>query len=224
LRSIEPTFDMNPVLSASVAGLLTAGLVAAAGFEDPRTLEVVRLDCTTGIVRSDMTLFGNGTLRLREGDVGEEEMQLAELAPDVFEGYLRRLQQEALGNNLAPPKQIGGLWTEQCELTVQVPEGPTGSTAFGAFDSLSLPLSRVVAIARELVVLAREETYVAGIPRDYVPERGDVLVDHSGSRYRVHGWTSDSQGVELQGVDQPLTIYVTIEALHKQFLSVEERP
>ena len=214
---------MKVLLSASAAGLLAASLLGADGFEDPRTVELVRLDCTTGIVRSEMTLFGNGTLRLREGDVGAEEMRLSEIGPDIFEGYLRRLQQESLGNNLVPPKQVEGMWTEQCSLTVDVPEGPVGTTAFGALDSMSLPLSRVVSIARELLALARVEDYVAGIPPGYVPERGDVLLHQNGSRYRVHGFTSDGLGLELQGIEQPLAIYVAIEALHEQFLAVEER-
>lgn len=214
---------MKILLSASVVGLLASGLAMATGFEDPRTLEVIRLDCTTGIVRSDMTLFGSGTLRLREGDVGAEEMLLSELGPDILEGYVRRLQQESLGNNLVPPKQVEGLWTEQCTLTVDVPDGPVGTTAFGGMDSMSLPLSRMVSIARELLALARVETHVAGIPLGYVPERGDVLLHRNGSHYRVHGFTSDGLGLELQGIEQPLAIYVAIETLHDQFLAVEGR-
>lgn len=203
---------------------LALGLVPpalAADYDDPRTLELLRLDCATGIVRSEVTLFGNGTLRLKEGDVGEEAMRLSELAPDLLEGYLNRLRLESLGNGLAPPRQVQGLWTEQCVLTVDVPEGPEGTAGFGAFDSMSLPLSRVVAIARELLALARVETYVAGIPVGYVPKRGDVLLHHNGTRYRVHGWTSDGLGVELQGIEQPLTLYLPINVLYAQFLSVE---
>lgn len=209
--------SIGPVL------MLAAAVSAAQDFVDPRSLELVRFDCTTGVVRSEMTLFGNGTLRLREGDVGEEEMQLAELAPDVLEAYQRRLQDESLGNSLAPPKRIEGMWTEQCELTLDIPDGPVGSVTIGTFDSMSLPLSRVVAIARELVTLARAETRVAGIPTDYVPLRGDVLIHHDGTRYRVHGWTSDGTGVELLGIEQPIALYLLIESLDEQFLGLEER-
>jgi len=217
---------MRTLPSASVTGFLAAAVAFAAGahaaaVEDPRSLELLRFDCTTGVVRSEVTLFANGTLRLREGDVGEEAMQLAELAPDVREGYLRRLQQESLGGDLAPPPGVDGLWTEQCVLTLDVPDGPAGTASVGAFDSMSLPLSRLVTIARELVALARVQTYVAGIPTGYVPREGDVLIHHDGSRYLIQGWTSDGRGIEVVGLDQPLTIYVAVEELSQQFLSVE---
>ena len=212
---------MRVLLTAIVIVLMAAVGASATAYEDPRTHEVVRFDCTTGLARSEVTLFGNGTLRLREGDVGEEEMALAELAPEVLDGYLRRLQMESMGGGLAPPKRIDGLWTEQCVLILEVPDGPSGRAEFGAFDSLDLPLSRVVAIARELVTLARSRTVVAGIDPGYVPQRGDILIAHDGTRYRVNVRTMDGTGVELVGIDQPLSIYVLIETLHEQFLAIE---
>jgi hypothetical protein len=199
-----------------------AAVTVAQSSADPRSVEILRLDCTTGPVRNDVTLFGNGTLRLRSGETGQEELMLSELDGDSFDAYIRRLQQESLGDGLAAPRRMEGLWTEQCVLTAAVPDGPSGTEAFSGLDSLSLPLSRVVSIARELMALARVQTHVAGIPPGYVPQRGDVLLHRDGSRYLVYGETSDGKGVELMGLDQPLTLYVVITDLQALFLAVEE--
>lgn len=222
---LPPTLARS--LASSLASALTSALVlataAAAQAPDPRTVEVLRLRCLTGDQVSDLTLFGNGTLRLWEGEEGEAEMRLSELDPDGFDAYVRRLQAERLGGELAAPPSVEGLFTEQCALTLDVPEGPHGSATFGYFDSLSLELSRVVAIARELVVVARAKTQVDGLSPDYVPRGGDVLLHRDGTRYLVRGLTSDGRGVELIGLDQPLTLYVALESLADGFLGVEAR-
>ncbi|MDH3405077.1 MAG: hypothetical protein OES32_12065 [Acidobacteriota bacterium] len=217
---------MTARLRAALAAGYAAGALLAAGAggepRDPRSAEVLRLDCAAGPVRSDLTLFGNGTLRLREGEAGAEELHLAELGRDVFDAYVRRLRAEALDDGLAPPPSVDGPWTQSCVLTLDVPAGPAGSVGFSGFDSLSLPLARVVAIARELTVVARTSARVAGLDPAYEPVAGDVLLHRDGSRYRVHGLTADGRGVELTGIEQPLTLYVPLEALTELFLGLEE--
>jgi hypothetical protein len=148
-------------------------------------------------------------------------MRLSELDPDGFEAYVRRLRAEGLGDELAPPPSVEGLFTEQCALTVDVPGGPAGGATFGHFDSVSLGLSRLVTIARELVVVARARSQVDGLSADYVPRGGDILLHRNGGRFQVRGLTSDGRGVELIGIDQPLTIYVGLESLPDDFLGVE---
>lgn len=193
-------------------------------YRDPRSLEVVRFDCRTGTLRSELTLFANGTMRLREGEVGSESMLLSELDPDSLAAYLRRLAAESLDDGLRPPPPVGGIFTEQCSLVLDVPDGPVGTARFGAFDSLSLALSRVVAIVRELVVIAHASNVSsAGLSPHYLPVAGDVLIHRDGDRYRVQGLTSDGRGVELSGIEQPLILYVALENLPSLFLAVEDR-
>ncbi len=211
------------LMASAVTACLLSPATATAQSRDPRSLEVLRLDCIAGNARSDLTLFGNGTLRLREGEVGSEDFHLSELGRDVFDAYVRRLRAEALDDGLAPPPSVEGPWTQTCALTLEVPEGPAGSVSFSSFDSLSLPLSRVVSIARELVVVARTNTNLEGLDPDYTPVAGDVLLHRDGGRYRVGTLTSDGRGVELIGIEQPLILYVALEALSELFLGVEER-
>jgi len=205
-----------------VMALCASRIPAQEGFVDPRSQEVLRLACTTGVFRSDMTLFGNGTLRLFKGEIGSETMTLSELDPDALGAYVRRLQAESLDTGLRPPPRVDGTWTEDCVLTLDVDEGPVGTARFGAFDSQSLSLSRLVTIARELVALSEVQSQVGGLSSSYVPQRGDVIVHRDGSRYRVRGMTSDGLGVELVGIEQPLTIYIALETLPGLFMALEE--
>jgi hypothetical protein len=206
------------VWTAALAALVGVGGAQAS---DPRSHEVLRFRCLHGERTSDLTLFGNGTLRLREGPEGKVDMLLSELDPDTFDAFVRRLRTESLGEGWASPRSVDGLFTEQCALVLDVPDGPTGAVTFGSFDSLGLEISRVVTIARDLVVLARARTQVEGLSPEYVPRGGDVLLQRDGSRYFVRGLTSDGRGVELIGLDQPLTLYVAVESLADDFLAVE---
>ncbi|MCZ6726432.1 MAG: hypothetical protein O7A98_03650 [Acidobacteria bacterium] len=215
---------MNRVLFLLAVGSPLFAAASFGQFQDPRSLEVLRLDCVTGNVRSDLTLFGNGTLRVWEGELGSEQMELSELDPDSVEAYVRRLRQETLSDGLAPPQSVEGLWIERCRLTLDVPEGPAGTVSFGGLDSLSLALSRVVRIARELVALARSKIQLAGLSAQYRPKVGDVLLHRNGFRYRVNSFTSDGTGVELLGFEQPMALYVAIKDLPQLFLAVEDPP
>lgn len=214
---------MSKAGRAVVPLVLVAVVAAASEAPDPRSQEIVRFRCLSGEALSDLTLFGNGTLRLREGPPGEPEMTLSELDPDSYAAYVRRLQAEKLGNDIEAPESVEGLFTEQCVLELDVPDGPSGAASFGQLDSLSLELGRVVAVARELVVVARANTKVDGLSSDYVPHGGDVLLHRDGGRYLVRSLTTDERGVELIGLDQPLTIYVALEALPDLFLGVEAK-
>ncbi len=214
------------ILGAGLATVLAAGLASAPAFaaepiHDPRSHELLRLDCVTGNLRTDLTLFSNGTCRLREGEVGSERMHLSELDPDAKDAYVRRLQAESLGESVSPLGSLGGEWTESCRLAVDIPDGPQGEVRYGNLAPKSLALSRVVTIAEEILLVVRTAARVSGLRPGFVPQRDQVLVRRDGTRYRVRGLTSDGLGIELEGIDQPVTIYFALEVLHEEFLEVE---
>jgi hypothetical protein len=59
------------------------------------------------------------------------------------------------------------------------------------------------------------------LPADYVPELGDVLKRvGDGQRFRIVAFTSDKKGIELQGVDVPLELYIPKDQVRQQFTSL----
>jgi hypothetical protein len=89
---------------------------------------------------------------------------------------------------------------------------------------LALNLSRVVHIAEELadkvpVVKDRDE-----LPVDYDPRPGDVLRRvGDGALFRVVNFTSDGKGIELEGIDLPLDVYVPKDQVRKHFTALVSR-
>ena len=210
-----------------LGALLTALLVLPASHAavDPRSHELVRLDCRSGLSRRETTLFENGTLRLRE--LPGDGLVLRELTPEELHDILARLAREDLGEVKALPTTVDGAWIERCELWLDLVEGRPRHLAFGRLDTLPLALARVLAVVDELGRRA-EDTAEANrqaseLPADYYPQAGDVLVKRDGKRFRVVTITVDKRGVELAGQEQPVTIYLALTELRGEFVSLEKR-
>jgi len=206
----------------AMAVLLLAALPAWGA--DDRSTEVLRYECRTDVARRETTLFANGTIRLRKGQIGNEKMGLAELAPDKLEGFLNRLAEEDLSEVKSPDKGPEGAWVERCELRLQLPGKDLRTFELGQYDRLPLSLSHVVRIAQELekkVTIVKETD---DLPADYEPRPGDVL-RHAGdgNRYRIVAFTGDNKGIELEGIDQPIELYVPKDQIRKKFTALLSR-
>lgn len=193
---------------------------------DLRSTVLLRYECASDIGRREVTLFANGTVRLREGPPGEEEMQLGELDPVALEGFMTRLDGEDLEGLRGDHRNVDGDWVERCVLELperraaaSTPGGAPWRFRFSRYGTLPLPLSRVVRIAEEVGAVA-EGDRGPGLPEGYQPARGDVLERGDGARFRVVNLTGDGKGVELRGLDSPLTIYVPLEELAGEFVDV----
>lgn len=216
-------------LFAPVLGLIwpVRGAVWRTGQEGElsnRSLERLRYDCASQIDRRDLTLFANGTLRLRKGPPGIERMWLTELGPDEVRAYLNRLGQPARDETPRSEFTVSGDWVERCVLELDLEDREPERYEFERFDSMTLDLQRTVRIAEELVTRVDTEAPAEGeayLPLDYEVEVGDVLRRADGTRFRVNGFTADGDGVELQGVDQPVTIYLVKTELSSYFAAVE---
>jgi hypothetical protein len=191
---------------------------------DDRSTEVLRYECRTDTIRRETTLFANGTIRLRRGKIGNELMGLAELGQDALEGYLNRLSKEDLTNVTSPVPGPGGAWIERCTLRLQLPGKELQSFEFGPFDPLQLNFAHVLQIAKELekkvqVVKDKDE-----LPANYDPRPGDVLKRiGDGLRFRIIAFTGDNKGIELEGLDQPLEIYINRNEIRKKFTVLVSR-
>jgi hypothetical protein len=214
-----------PVLAVPVV-LAVLSLTTFPASADDRSFEVVRYDCTTDSNRREVTLFANGTIRLRQGQIGNEWMGLTELGPDELQGFLNRFSGEDLSESPNPEKGVEGAWIERCELRLQLPGKPLQTYHFGHYDPLALNLSRVVHIAEELVekVPVVKNTDNGELPADYDPQPGDVLKRvGDGALFQVVTLTSDGKGVELRGMDLPLELYVQKAEMRRHFTDLVSR-
>lgn len=205
---------------------LTVGFLVSPVYSDTprdRSFEVVDYDCRTDIGRWRVTLFGNGTVRVWDGLDEDMELQLGELAPEELEGYLNRLGEVDISeaNSFAAPSAQGE-WVNRCVLRLELEPGAPRTFAWGEFDSLPLSLAT---LKRIVVELGGETDPIRrfDLPSDYEPRVGDVLERHDGFRFEILGWTWDKKGLELQGIDQPLTMYLRPEELRDLFVVVVSR-
>ncbi len=210
-----------------LAWALLCGSIAAATepppADDPRARVVVLRDCVTEVGHAELTLFANGTLRLREGERRHERMLLAELSRVELASYLRRLEAIDLSETEEGRAEVEGALVESCRVELALPDRDARSFLFGRFDSLPLALSHLLAVLDELDAETRRRAPRGRLPRGYEPRPGDVLERIDGARYEVVGFTADLGGVELLGLDTPLTVYINREALAEEFVKLVQR-
>lgn len=210
--------------------LATAAILSAAFGEAPAQAQALvsqewfRYDCRSELSTEDLTLFGNGTLRLRRGLEERRVMQLAELDPGELGDLQSRLERLRFEEADTFGSGISGEWVDQCTLEVDLPGRDALRFRFHRLDSLSLGLQQAVDLGRELIDLVSQRAPYSGLPRDYEPKTGDFLRRGIGGVFEVIGLTSDGRGVELVGLDQPLQIYVAVEDLRRVFVALEVDP
>lgn len=210
----------------SLALLLLAGSPAAPRPATPlseRSTELVRLDCGNQLGRREVTLFANGTVRRREGARGRELMALAELGPDELAAFLRRMAEEDLSEVGTLDRGVEGDWVERCDLGLALPGRPFRSFRYGRYDTLPLPLSRLLRVIEDVAAKVVEPGAAERLPEGYEPRSGDVLRRLDGQLYEVIAETSDHKGIELWGVDQPFTLYVPRDKLRDEFVALVSR-
>jgi hypothetical protein len=61
------------------------------------------------------------------------------------------------------------------------------------------------------------------LPTGYEPAVGDVLRRVDGVLFEVQGRTADELGLELQGVNQPLTVYIAKDRVAEVFVALVSR-
>jgi len=213
---------MNAFLLLALLFAAPPGDHTVAGGGLGRGDELLRLDCRSELARREVTLFGNGTARLRSGPVGAERMRLSELGPDERDALVDRLRESDLEEAESPSLSAAGSWVEVCDLAVRLPGKEPSTRRFGRYDSLPLALSRVRELAVALGDRVEAEGRAAeGLPQGYRPRLGDCLRRLDGRLFEVRGFTSDGKGIELGGRDQPLVVLVLLEELDREFGSLE---
>jgi len=217
--------------------------------EDDRSVVLVERVCESTLERQEVTLFANGTVRVRrsgpdaDGREGEPDMALGELPPDELAAWTDRIREEDLSETDARSSGPGGDWVERCSLSLDYDAmerwvgppprldrdhsawHPSGQATYrwGHLDSLSLPLSRLSGLVDAIAARVDLATGRHSLPPDYRPRAGDVLRRADGILFRVERHTATKGGWELQGVEQPLVIYIIEDEIPKLFVELVRR-
>ena len=197
----------------------TAAASAARPLTD-RSRELLDFRCSNSLGVRQVTLFANGTVRVREGLGKAPKMLLGEIGPVELEGYLRRLAAEDLSEVHDRQESTEGEWVEHCTLRLALDGAPERLLSFSRYDSLPLQVAAVVRVADEVAAKTRT---TSELPAGYHARVGDVLRRADGVLFAVMGFTSDGVGIELQGVEQPLVVYVRPEDVPSQFEALVSR-
>lgn len=191
---------------------------------DRRSHEQVRIDCASGELRREVTLFANGTVRLRDSGGDEPGLKLAELQPAELEAFQNRMTEIDMSEVESRVRGPNSESLEQCLVRLELKSGELAEYRFVRMAALPLALSRLLGVIDDLVELAEERVrQTSGLPMDYRPRAGDVLVKRDGSRHRVVRITADGGGVEIVGLESPLVVYLSIEAMRGEFAELESR-
>ncbi len=216
------------------SGQRLLGLLFAAGFavsseahaapRSPISHEVFRYGCRSEIGLQEMTVFGNGTLRLKQGRSGQKSMLLMDVSFSDLAALIARMERLDLREAESFGGKLAGDWVEQCTLHLDLDGAEPRHFEFHRLDSLSLGLQRAVNLGQELIDKILMEATDGGLPRAYEAELGDYLRHIEGDLYEVVGFTSDGVGVELISVEQPLGMYIARVDLRRVFVGLEEAP
>lgn len=209
-----------PIGALALATLLSAP-VPVDGEPDARSVEWFYYSCQSELGRRDITLFANGTVRLRQGLWEAQELYLEELGPEALADYRHLLEQihSAKDWTISGRQSISGPWVQQCEIKLELPDLEALEFRFDGYEIPPLAVSRLVHLAENLAETTRPLDSPERLPHDYEPRRGDILVTAEGQRFKVLRRTTDGRAVELQGIDQPLRIFVPLEEMSEAFSS-----
>ena len=184
---------------------------------DRRSIVLIREDCVSTIGRQELTLFANGTIRLRHGPPEAIQMALHELNPEALKGFETRLS--ALDLSEAERSTLGpsGEWTERCVLELGNAGLRPDLFEYDRYSTGSLALERARRIVEDLLDEVRQSIASSDIPSTYKPAIGDRLERVDGEVFEVVAFTLEGKGVELVGLVQPITLYVEREKLRELF-------
>ena len=208
---------------------LASPLAAEAPHRDERSLERFAWECRNDIGRREITLFANGTLRLRSGPWTAMGLELAELSSADLASTLSRLDLVRRSPSFPDADGIrpwagdlGGPYSQRCRIHLDLPtqEEPI-DLEFSIYDAAPHALARLKVIADDLARRTRGLDGPERFPSDFQPRPDDVLRTADGVLYRVIGVTSDGRGIELERLDQPIRVYHALEALPDLFVAVE---
>lgn len=191
---------------------------------DRRSHELVRLDCAGGELSRELSLFANGTVRIRDRGGPSAGMRLAELDESelgAFEARLAEIDMSEVGARVRGPSSET---LEQCLLRLELTAGEIREHRFLRMAALPLALGRLLGVLDDLAAVAEERQRLSrGLPASYRPRVGDILVKADGSRHEIVRVTAEGGGVEIIGLESPLVVYLALDGVRGEFVAIESR-
>ncbi len=241
-------------VAPQAAGSAETGTGTPSAPRDERSVILVQRICETDTHGEEVTLFANGTLRVRQtldpasgavrqGSFGGPEMALGELPPDELAAWVDDVRGENLGESGRHSAGPVGDMVARCHLLLDydamarwvgplpAPEGDRGDwrpegrkeIEYAGFDSFGLGFARILERVDSLAARVDPAAGRRSLPPRYEPAVGDVLRRADGMLFRVERATASPGGWELQGVDQPLTLYVMDDRFPSLFTELVRR-
>lgn len=213
------------LLSPLVLVLLV--LAPGALIADDRSTELMHYECSSTLSRRDVTLFANGTVRLRQGPWEDQALYLDELLREELASYVKQLRdiQTSAGAFPVdmPVNAPSGDWIETCEMRLMLPETEPKTYAFTTYEIPPLMVANLIHVAEDLADFTKPLERSRRVPKDYSPRPGDMLQSVEGGKFRVVGLTGDALGVELEELGTPVMILMPLRDLRELF-SILEAP
>lgn len=196
---------------------------------DARSWELFRHRCAGQLGERELTLFLDGTIRLRVSDREGQDVRLGELEEEALArayGNLRAIQLGIgrEGREWSRPtrgRSLSGEFLQECDVVLHLPELEEKSFLFSPMEILPLWLGQLRQMAEDLAERTEALAH-AGLPKDYQPRHGDVLRRRDGALFRFVGITSDNKAWMVEQVGQPITTYYPVEDLQEIFVAVVE--
>src|SRR5262249_15217685 len=116
-----------------------------------------------------------------------------------------------------------GDWIERCTFALALRDHAPRTFHYGRYDALPLALSRVLRVVDDLAGKVVVMEGAEHLPDGYEPRPGGVLKRNDGQLFEFFEFTVDHKGIELHGVDEPLTLYVLGEQLRQEFVALVSR-
>jgi hypothetical protein len=134
------------------------------------------------------------------------------------DAYVARLSAIEFDDMAPQLRGLEGDLVESCTLELELPGTETRRFDWEQFDTLPHGLRHVLLVVDDLLVEFETARELDLRPRGYEPELGDILVRRiDGASFEIRGFSVEGTGVELEGIEQPVTVFLLLDNLLDEF-------
>jgi hypothetical protein len=173
----------------------------------------------SGTVFQRISMFDNNVASHHIRGLGAPMQRRIVLAPEAVETVRSLIKMVDPASIRAAEARLHERGNDYAQLRFQR-DGVTHEILCGSREVVSQQLEAVRGTLGELLTLIAEDRQIVNPVSTYAPVVGDVLRSDDGTEYRISRIVAEGTLVELEGVKQPLHLYVATSTLYKMFMSV----